>query len=209
MKTVKNILFDLGAVLIDIDFEKVCRSFDKIGIKDFEKQYSQLAASTLFEQLEKGEISNEVFYESIKKQFQISISTEEIRNAWNSILLDFRIDTMKLLTTIKSDYNLYLLSNTNAIHLTEINLLAQQQLHVEELDVYFTKAYYSFKMGMRKPNADIFDFVLKDAGIEAGETFFIDDSEPNIITAQKMGFKTHLLLKGERVEGLSLFEKMG
>ncbi len=209
MKAVKNLLFDLGAVLIDIDFEKVCRSFENIGIKDFGKQYSQLAASTLFEELEKGKITNEYFYEAIQNQLQSKITSEEIKNAWNSILLDFRIETMKLLTTIKSDYNLYLLSNTNAIHLTEINLLAQQQLHVEELDVYFTKAYYSFKMGMRKPNADIFEFVLKDAGIEASETFFIDDSEPNIITAQKMGFKTHLLLKGERVEHLSLFEKMG
>ena len=101
MKAVKNILFDLGAVLIDIDFEKVCRSFDKIGIKDFEKQYSQLAASTLFEQLEKGEVSNELFYESIKTQFQVSITTEEIRNAWNSILLDFRIETMNCFGMVK------------------------------------------------------------------------------------------------------------
>jgi putative hydrolase of the HAD superfamily len=209
MKAVKNILFDLGAVLIDIDFEKVCKSFEDIGIKDFDKQYSQLAASTLFEDLEKGKISDTFFYKEIQKQLQSNIPSEEIRNAWNSILLDFRIETMQYLTDLKKDYNLFLLSNTNAIHLNEINLLAQQQLHVEELDVYFTKAYYSFKMGMRKPNADIFEFVLKDAGIEAGETFFIDDSAPNIITAQKMGFKTHLLLKGEMVEGLSLFEKMG
>ena len=209
MKAVKNILFDLGAVLIDIDFEKVCKSFEHIGIKDFEKQYSQLAASTLFEDLEKGKITNEYFYEAIQKQLQSSISSEEIKNAWNSILLDFRIDTMQYLTQLKTDYNLYLLSNTNAIHLTEINILAQQQLQVKDLDVFFTKAYYSFKMGMRKPNADIFEFVLQDAGIVAEETLFIDDSKPNIITAQHLGFKTHLLLKGERVEGLSLFEKIG
>ncbi len=204
MKAVKNLLFDLGAVLIDIDFEKVCRSFDKIGIKDFENQYSQLSASTLFEDLEKGEISNAFFYEEIQKQLQSNIPSEEIKNAWNSILLDFRIDTMQYLTDLKKEYNLFLLSNTNAIHLTEINLLAQQQLHVEELDVYFTKAYYSFKMGMRKPNADIFQFVLKDAGIEAEETLFIDDSKPNIITAQHLGFNTHLLLPHERVEKLSI-----
>ena len=209
MKPVKNILFDLGAVLIDIDFEKVCKSFENIGIKDFEKQYSQLAASTLFEALEKGEISNSFFYEAIQNQLQSTIPTEEIKNAWNSILLDFRVETMQYLTKLKTDYNLFLLSNTNAIHLTEINFLAQQQLHVDELDVYFTKAYYSFKMGMRKPNADIFQFVLKDANIVAEETLFIDDSKPNIITAQHLGFKTHLLLKGERVEGLSLFEKIG
>jgi putative hydrolase of the HAD superfamily len=112
---------------------------------------------------------------------------------------------MKYLTELKSNYNLFLLSNTNAIHLTEINLLAQQQLHVKELDVFFTKAYYSFKMGMRKPNADIFQFVLMDAGIEAEETLFIDDSKPNIITAKQLGFNTHLLLPHERVEKLSVF----
>ena len=209
MKAVKNILFDLGAVLIDIDFEKVCKSFEKIGIKDFENQYSQLSASTLFEDLEKGKISDTFFYEEIQKQLQSNISSEGIKNAWNSILLDFRVDTMQYLTDLKNEYNLFLLSNTNAIHLTEINLLAQQQLHVEELDVYFTKAYYSFKTGMRKPNADIFQFVLQDAGIEAEETLFIDDSKPNIITAQQLGFNTHFFLKGERVEELSLFEKMG
>ena len=204
MKPVKNILFDLGAVLIDIDFEKVCKSFEKIGIKDFENQYSQLSASTLFEDLEKGKISDTFFYEEIQKQLQSNIPSKEIKNAWNSILLDFRIDTMQYLTDLKKEYNLFLLSNTNAIHLTEINLLAQQQLHVDELDVYFTKAYYSFKMGMRKPNADIFEFVLQDAGIIAEETIFIDDSKPNIITAQQLGFKTHLLLPQERVEKLSI-----
>lgn len=204
MKAVKNILFDLGAVLIDIDFEKVCKSFEKIGVKDFENQYSQLSASTLFEDLEKGKISDTFFYEAIQKQIQSTLPSEEIKNAWNSILLDFRIDTMQYLTQLKTDYNLFLLSNTNAIHLIEINLLAQQQLHVEELDVFFTKAYYSFKMGMRKPNADIFEFVLKDAGLVAEETLFIDDSKPNIITAQQLGFETHLLLPHERVERLSL-----
>lgn len=204
MKAVKNILFDLGAVLIDIDFDKVCKSFEHIGIKDFENQYSQLSASTLFEDLEKGKISDAFFYEAIQKQLQSSIPSEEIKNAWNSILLNFRIDTMQYLTQLKTDYNLFLLSNTNAIHLTEINLLAQQQLHVEKLDVYFIKAYYSFKIGMRKPNVDIFEFVLQDAGIEAKETLFIDDSKPNIITAQQLGFNTHLLLPHERVEKLSI-----
>lgn len=204
MKAVNNILFDLGAVLIDIDFEKVCKSFENIGVNDFGKQYSQLDASTLFEDLEKGKISDTFFYEAIQKQLQHNISSEDIKDAWNSILLDFRIDTMQYLTELKSNYNLFLLSNTNAIHLTEINLLAQQQLHVQELDVYFTKAYYSFKLGMRKPNADIFEFVLKDASIVAEETLFIDDSKPNIITAQQLGFNTHLLLPHERVEKISI-----
>ena len=103
MKAVKNILFDLGAVLIDIDFEKVCKSFEHIGIKDFENQYSHLSASTLFEDLEKGDISNTSFYEEIQKQLQSNIPSEEIKNAWNSIILDFRIDTMQYLTDLKKE----------------------------------------------------------------------------------------------------------
>ena len=90
-------------------------------------------------------------------------------------------------------------------HLNEVNLILQKQLGVNQVDDYFEKAYYSHKVGMRKPNADIFEFVLEDANINAAETLFIDDTQMNIDTATTLGFKTHLLLPKERIELLTYY----
>jgi putative hydrolase of the HAD superfamily len=99
-------------------------------------------------------------------------------------------------------YNMYLLSNTNIIHYNRFNNMAKEELGVDGLDLFFKKSYYSFQMGMRKPSAEIFQFVLNDAGILPQETLFIDDALPNIEAAQKLHFKTHHLLPGENIETL-------
>jgi glucose-1-phosphatase len=201
MNAVKNILFDLGAVLINIDFEKTADAFRQLGIDRFEEQFSQLSASTLFEDLETGKISNEDFYKAMRRQVpEMNLSDASIQLAWNAILQDFRKESMQLLKQLKQRYRLFLLSNTNAIHLVEVNNILNQQVNVENLDHYFERAYYSHLIGLRKPTSAAFNFVLEDAGIKAHETLFIDDSHPNITAASQMGFQTRLLLKGERVE---------
>jgi putative hydrolase of the HAD superfamily len=201
MNAVKNILFDLGAVLIDIDFEKTADAFRQLGIDRFEEQFSQLSASTLFEDLETGNISKEDVYEAMRRQVpEMNLSDDSIQFGWNAILQDFRKESMQLLKHLKSRYRLFLLSNTNAIHLVEVNKILKKQTGVENLDHYFECAYYSHLIGLRKPTSAAFNFVLEDAGISAPETLFIDDSHPNITTASQMGFQTKLLLKGEKVE---------
>ncbi len=203
MSAIKNILFDLGDVLIDIDFQKVKSAFEKLGISEFEKQFSQLTASSLFENLETGKISESNFYKAIQQQSSVPLADSDIKDAWNAILLDFRIESMKKLQELKQTHRLFLLSNTNAIHLTEVNNILQRQLGISNLDVFFEKAYYSHLVGLRKPHREIFEFVLKDAGICASETVFIDDTPPNISTAEQLGFRTHLLAKSERIESFS------
>jgi HAD superfamily hydrolase (TIGR01509 family) len=204
MKKIKNILFDLGAVLIDIDYHKVAAAFANLGIKNFELQFSQLNASSLFEDLETGKISEAEFHKAIQQQTGMPLESALINNAWNAILLDFRKESMACLSSLKNQYQLYLLSNTNAIHLTKVNEIASKQLGVKVLDEYFHKAYYSHVIGLRKPHKEAFQFVLDDANINPEETFFIDDTLPNIETANQMGFKTHHLLKGERVENIKI-----
>ena len=206
MDRIKNIVFDLGAVLIDIDFNKVAVSFKQLGFSNFEQHYSQLQANELFQQLEKGEISDVDFYTAIQQQIDIPLSHTQIQNAWNSILLDFRIESMQLLASLKNKYRLFLLSNTNAIHLEEINAILFQQTNNSSLDSYFEKAYYSHIVGLRKPSKEIFSHVLENANIVANETLFIDDSFPNIDTANQMGFKTYLLLPGEKIEHIELLK---
>ena len=203
MAQLKNIIFDLGGVLLNIDYQKTKLSFEELGFNEFDKMYSQYSADMLFSELETGKVSNENFLDYLVKAGDGKITSQQITRAWNAMLLDFRLASLDFLEGLSRKYKLYLLSNTNAIHLQAFNEIFKKETGKPSLDAYFTKAYYSNDIGYRKPNEDIFEFVLKDAGIIAGETLFIDDSYNNIETAKKMGFETHLLLAGEKIEDLN------
>jgi glucose-1-phosphatase len=202
MTELKNIIFDLGGVLINLDFSKTTHAFNDMGFPNFDHMFSQFKADQLFEKLETGMVSVDDFYTVMLKIGNENITKDLVKNAWNSLLLDFREESLAFLEELKENYNLYLLSNTNKIHYDAFNDILMRQTGHENLDHFFRKCYYSHEMGLRKPNEDIFDFVLSDAGISAGETLFIDDTINNITTAQKMGFKTHHLLPGEKIESI-------
>lgn len=202
MAELRNIIFDLGAVLINIDYKKTERAFIQLGFENFEAMYSQFTADAIFEKLETGKISNEDFYDKLIALSPYEITKTQIQNAWNEIILDWRVESLDFLETLSPNYKLFLLSNTNAIHHECFNNTLKIETQRTEIDSLFTKAYYSHEIHLRKPNADIFEFVSKDANIAMHETLFIDDSFNNIETAKKLGFKTHLLLEGERIENL-------
>ena len=200
MSTTKNIIFDLGGVLLDIDFQKTIYAFKKLGIENFEDMFSQFKADELFEKLETGSITEVDFYSAIKKKTGVKVSDAEIDTAWNALILKFRTESLQYLETLSKSYKLYLLSNTNSIHLKYFKQLFTEQTSKPLLDEYFTKAWYSNEVGLRKPGAEIFEFVLNDENLNVAETLFIDDTLSNIETAQKMGFKTHHLLPTEKIE---------
>lgn len=202
MALLKNIILDLGGVLLDIDYQKTKMAFENLGFDAFEQMYSQYSADAVFAQLETGTISNGMFYGIMMERSGGRIPQQAIRDAWNAMLLDFRPDSLAFLETLASKYSLYLLSNTNAIHLEAFQQIFTAQTQKSSLDDYFSKAYYSHEVGLRKPNTDIFEFVLTDAGIKASESLFVDDSYNNIETANRLGFLTHLLLPGQKVENL-------
>lgn len=202
MPELKNIVFDLGGVLLDIDYGKTKHSFEELGFNQFDKMYTQYSADMLFSDLETGNISNDHFLEYLVKAADGKITPAQITRAWNAMLGSFRIPSLDFLEVLSKKFRLYLLSNTNAIHLQAFNEVFKKETGKASLDAYFTRAYYSSNIGYRKPNEDVFEFILKDAGIKADETLFIDDSFNNIETAKKLGFKTHLLLAGEKIEGL-------
>ena len=202
MALLKNIILDLGGVLLNIDYHKTKNAFQYLGFEEFDKMYSQYSADAVFAQLETGVISNQVFYETMIQRSGGRISAPSIKLAWNAMLLNFRTETLEFLEKLSEKYSLFLLSNTNAIHLAAFEEIFRAETGEDSLNNYFKKAYYSHEVGLRKPNEDIFEFVLADANIEASETMFIDDSYNNIETAGRLGFKTHLLLPGEKVETL-------
>jgi HAD superfamily hydrolase (TIGR01509 family) len=204
MAAIKNIIFDLGGVLLNIGYNNTSIAFKNLGIENFDEMFSQFKSNDLFEKLETGNISEDDFYKEIKKASPVPLTDKEINVAWDAMLLDFRIDSLNFLETLKDKYNIYLLSNTNAIHHRAFAITYQLETGKVSLDDYFIKAYYSHIVGLRKPNADIYEFVLADGNMKREETLFIDDSINNIETAIKLGLKTHHLLAEERIENLGL-----
>lgn len=204
MASIKNIIFDLGGVLLNIDYNQTSNAFKQLGVAGFDELYSQAAANQLFEALETGEISDEAFYATMSGYCHPETTQVQMQAAWNNILLDFRNGSLDYLKKLKERYNLYLLSNTNAIHLEAFNQILRSQTGERSLDDFFIKSYYSHLMKKRKPYPATYTWVLEDAGLKAEETLFVDDSINNINGAKEAGLQTHLLLPTERIEDLGL-----
>jgi glucose-1-phosphatase len=199
---IKNIIFDLGGVLINIDYYKTINAFKALGISNFEQMYSQITANELFENMETGKTTEDEFYEAIKQTAPTPLTNQQIKDAWNSLLLDFRPHSIDYLKSLSLQYNLYLLSNTNSIHQAAFNNLFTKEFNGKHINDYFVKAYYSHQINLRKPYKKIYDFVLADANLKPQETLFIDDSKMNIPAANELGIHTHLLLPNETIEGI-------
>ena len=204
MATIKNIIFDLGGVLLNIDYNKTSEAFKNLGIKNFDELFSQFKADELFEKLETGNITEDNFYQSIQKYSKLPLEVTDIKAAWNMMLLDFRKDSISFLESISDKYNLFLLSNTNSIHYTAFQQILQKETGKRELDIFFKKSYYSHLIKMRKPYPATYNFVLNDSSLIAKETLFIDDSINNIEAAKKLGILTYHLLPEERIEKINL-----
>ena len=202
MAAIKNIIFDMGGVLYNIDYNLTADAFKKLGFTNFEAMYSQFTADEVFEKLETGQITPNEFYTIIQQKSDVEISTTQIKNAWNAMLLGFRTTAINHLVEIKNSYRIFLLSNTHAIHLESVYEDYDMLGQAIGYDDLFEQAWYSHKVGFRKPNEDIYEFILKEAGLNAEETLFIDDSFNNIETAKALGIQTHLLLPDERIEEL-------
>jgi glucose-1-phosphatase len=204
MSTIKNIVFDLGGVLLNIDTGKTNDAFEQLGIKDFKNNYSLHKADKLFDNLETGHVDEAAFYEGIRSISNSTLSNDAIRTAWNALLLDFREGSLEWMDKNADRFRFFLLSNTNAIHHTAFHKSFTEQTGRKNFDDYFTRAYYSHQVGLRKPEKEIYVHLLQDAGLDAAETIFIDDLLKNIEAAAALGIKTHHLQPGEYIEDLGL-----
>jgi glucose-1-phosphatase len=204
MHTIKNIVLDLGGVLLNIDTQKTNAAFEQLGIKDFKNNYSLHKADQLFDNLETGRTGETEFYEGIRSISNQPLKDDAIKDAWNALLLDFRAESLDWLQKNSNKYSFFLLSNTNSIHHAAFHKSFTHQTGLPNFDDYFKKAYYSHQVGFRKPEKEIYLYLLQDAGINAAETLFIDDLLKNIEAATAVGIRTHHLLPNERIEGLEL-----
>lgn len=202
MGQIKNIIFDLGGVIINLDIPKTIAEFNKLSQKPFESIYTQLQQSPIFDKFDKGQITESDFFSELQQSINQTTSTQHLVNAWNAMLLDFPKHRLELLDTLKPKYRLFLLSNTNETHVTEFERSLHQQHGYKNLEPFFEKVYYSCRMGMRKPDSEIFDFVLNQHQLNAAETVFIDDSIQHVEGALKTGIQAHLLPKELEVQDL-------
>lgn len=190
---IKNIIFDLGGVIINIDYSLLIEAFSKIGLPHFEAYFSQKEQKNLFDLYEKGLISSQNFREELKKQCIPGTSDEDIDFAWNSMLLDLPKERLDFLMSVKGKYRTFLLSNTNEIHMLFIFNYLKTTYGIPDFNGHFEKAYLSYEVKMRKPDAEIFEFVINQNKLLKEETLFIDDSAQHIESANKIGIQTFLL----------------
>ncbi|MBL7916880.1 MAG: HAD family phosphatase, partial [Bacteroidia bacterium] len=143
MKKIKNIIFDLGGVIINLDMARTIDAFEAMGIPDFRNTYNQFSQTKLFDSFDKGTISEIDFFTEIKTEFKLNKSLEELKDAWNLMLLDFPKQRLELLMQLKTNYNTFLLSNTNETHIKAFEETLKNEHSIDSLDSYFNKTYYS------------------------------------------------------------------
>lgn len=204
MQKIENIIFDLGGVILDVDYNLTRMAFEKLGVVHFDEMYSQANADQLFQKLESGKISEEQFYRELNRCTGLNLSSEEIKKAWNAMLLSFREKSLNFLEQIRTKYKIYLLSNTNYIHMNSFKETFHQKKRTKTFEEYFDEAFYSCEIGLRKPDAASYNWVRKKLNIDPGKTLFIDDSLHNIEGAKKAGWQTIHLLTGMQIEDLGL-----
>ncbi|MQW22737.1 MULTISPECIES: HAD family phosphatase [unclassified Lactococcus] len=203
---IKNIIFDLGGVIIDLGFDEMTRKFEALGVENFSDYFNFNAQNAYFIDLELGKITPEEFYEKLRQQSQTQLSDAQIKASWNLILKEFNPERMALLENLAKKYPLYLFSNTNAIH-AECFEARCLSTFGKPLSAYFVDVHYSHDLHLRKPSTQAFEQVLKNSNLKAEETLFIDDNADNIAGAKQVGLHTYHLKPSETILDLD-FEKM-
>ena len=191
MKKCKAIIFDLGAVILNINYQNTIDEFTKLGVKKAATLYSKKLQTDLFNQIETGKISSQQFLNELQKETK-NANINQIEQAWNSMLLDLPEKRLQLIKKLKSKHTIYLLSNTNAIH---IDAFKKQLGNTKWLEFckLFNKMYLSHELGLRKPDVKIFEHILREQKLKSEEVFFIDDSPQHIASAKKIGIHCYHL----------------
>ncbi len=193
--TIKNIVFDFGGVLLDLDPKMTFAALSKLMTGD-ETLTTELYVKNkaLFDNYETGSIIMENFLWNLQNMCKTVPDITDLLEAWNAMLLGWNAEKLSMLSGLKSKYNTYLLSNTNEIHINWVrrDLKRNHQL-VDFEKLFFNKVYYSHLLGMRKPSREIFEYIINDSGIIPEETLFIDDNIDNIEAGKNIGLHAYLL----------------
>ena len=202
LQNINAIIFDIGNVLVDIDYEYMVSQFAKIADIDFHQIVTYSRQDRMFDQYEKGQISTADFRTTLRKYLKAGITDDEIDTAWNSILIHYPAAKFELLKKLREQYKLFALSNINELHIAAIDVKVQDLFAAPDMSSYFDHAYYSHEMGHRKPETEIYQMVLDGQNLIPHQTLFIDDKLENITAAASLGIQTHHLTDRDALLGL-------
>lgn len=190
-KQIKNIVFDLGDVIINIDVPRAAHSFATLANRPADEVIQIFKEANVFGQFETGQLSAGEFRAYLKKLLgHTHWDDATVDTAWNSLLLDIPPRRIELIKQLRQDYRLFLLSNTSSIHVDAVNKILHETTGVEKLDLLFEKLFLSYEMGVMKPHPSIYERVLTEADLLAEQTLFLDDNADNIKAAGEMGIQT-------------------
>ena len=200
---IKNIIFDLGGVIIDIDTQAIVNQMNKMGFTNVEKLYEPEFLKIL-ERFEEGIVKASTFRNEVKNYLEINVTDALFDEIWNSMLYDIPQRRIDLVKQLKQNYHVFLLSNSNEIHYDMYVRDLQLRYGYREFDSLFDKAFFSFALHLAKPDLDIFRYALDSENLNPDETLFIDDLEENRAAARKLGIHTIDVTTGSRI--VDLFE---
>jgi putative hydrolase of the HAD superfamily len=196
MRGIKNIIFDLGGVIINLDNQRTTDAFVALGLKNIREYFGHGHAASFFKDYEVGKLTDREFIDAIREAGGLSASDAAIVDGWNALLLDFPPERIELLKKLKNNYRIFLFSNTNALHLAALQAIYTRTFGTGSLDDLFENTYYSHLLGMRKPDRASYEYILKENGLNGPETLFVDDAIINVEGAEQAGLKGLFLRPG-------------
>lgn len=187
---IKNIVFDFGGVIADIDREQAVQAFIRLGVKDADRILDKYHQTGIFQELEEGTLTEEAYRNELGKLCGRTLSWEEVQQAWLGFFTGIDVRKLHYLETLRREgYKLYVLSNTNPY---VMGWACSERFSSEDkpLTAYFEKLYLSYQTGCTKPDRRIFEFMLTDSKMQPEETLFVDDGASNIAAGRELGMYT-------------------
>ncbi|MBM3160881.1 MAG: HAD family phosphatase [Bacteroidetes bacterium] len=188
LESIEIIIFDLGGVLIDLDYSATSFEMKKLGFLNFDKYYSQSDQQAFFDDFDTGKISEQAFINQLKSFVGTQVTPNQLVHAWNKMIGVFPLQKVKLLEVLQGK-RLAMLSNTNSLHWKKVEIEWGKVSNIP-INNYFEKIFLSHEIGMRKPHADTFLAVCDLLKVNPSKTLFIDDSPQHILGATQAGLNT-------------------
>ncbi len=200
LQMIKNLIFDFGGVVADLDFAQAIRAFESIGVHDAAQRLDCYLQSGIFYDLEAGAIDKERFCQLLGGEYHRHITVEQAHRAWMGYFAPINCNKLRTIERLHDYYRIFLLSNTNPFVMDWADSESLSEMR-KPLSHYFDRLYCSYRIGVLKPDRRIFDYLSADAGIEPSESLFVDDGAANVASARELGFHTLQPLNGEDWSG--------
>ncbi len=197
--SLKNIVFDLGGVILDLDVNGTLELFLNLGFPKELLSYPENFYTDIFFNYETGKVTTDAFRDSIRELAGVHFSNSEFDEAWCTMLSRIPRKRTELLKDLSAVYNLYILSNTSELHINRFNTMFHEAAGFPLSEV-FQHGFYSHETGYHKPDQAAFKHLLKNAGIRAEETLFLDDNIHNVKAAKELGFNVIHITDNLRME---------